>query len=441
MKDMIFVLLASLMMISAMACTPPVSPERSEVRSNASVSRSASEHQHTDDYLIVDCVYPPRIRTTGGLVTRIPRPPERITREQCLNEGGRPTSAQEAWGKKAEQGEVEALIHLADDNAIGVQRDCRQAEAYYQRAIQNAEAAGDEEKKAQASNALAYYYERGCEGVKDLRQAYELYREGHAPHERMTPDFGDFYALVIGNNRYPHFLDLQSPIQDAKEVKTVLTRQYDFRVELLLNATKRQILQALDDLRRELKGQDNLLIYYAGHGYLDEDNDHAYWVPVDAVDDDDNTWLLSDEVTKIVKNMQAKRVLIVSDACYSGAWARARTRRLFANLYRGKKLDFWLFRMSLKQTRLILTSGGFEQPVLDCDPEKPGCEHSVFARHFIKVLKENDKILIGRQLYQRLDLHVPYDSLGYTNQEPLYVPLPRTGHEGGEFFFVSALQE
>jgi hypothetical protein len=170
---------------------------------------------------------------------------------------------------------------------------------------------------------------------------------------------------------------------------------------------------------------------------LEKDHDRAYWLPVDAAHDSTTQWLLSDEVTKIVNNMKAKRVLIVSDSCYSGAWARARTRSVFVDLYAKEKEDFWLYRMSLKQTRLILTSGGFEQPVLDCDPATPGCEHSVFAKHFIRVLEQNNSILIGRTLYQHLDLDVPYDTLGHTNQEPQFFPL-LSGDEGGEFFLVSA---
>ena len=57
---------------------------------------------------------------------------------------------------------------------------------------------------------------------------------------------------------------------------------YDFNVTLLINVTRDAIIEALDDLREKLGEKANLLIYYAGHGWLDEDVDRGYWLPVDA---------------------------------------------------------------------------------------------------------------------------------------------------------------
>jgi hypothetical protein len=93
--------------------------------------------------------------------------------------------------------------------------------------------------------------------------------------------------------------------------------------------------------------------------------------------------------------------------------------------------------MQKKRTRMVLASGGLE-PVLDCNPEEPGCEHSVFAKYFIQTLEDNNQLLIGRQLFEQMDLHVPYVAIGLTDQEPVYAPIPTAGHEGGEFFFKPA---
>ena len=87
----------------------------------------------------------------------------------------------------------------------------------------------------------------------------------------LPPDiaFGRFHALVIGNNEYQHLPKLASAVADAKAVAGVLEGTYGFDVTLLLNATRSDILRAINDLRAELTEEDNLLIYYAGHGTLD----------------------------------------------------------------------------------------------------------------------------------------------------------------------------
>ena len=48
---------------------------------------------------------------------------------------------------------------------------------------------------------------------------------------------------------------------------------------------------------------DNVLIYYAGHGFMDEETQKGFWVPVDASGVDKTTFLrnstIRDELTTI----------------------------------------------------------------------------------------------------------------------------------------------
>lgn len=93
---------------------------------------------------------------------------------------------------------------------------------------------------------------------------------GQVPTPAVIGAFGNYYALVIGNNDYRHWDKLQNPVNDAKEIADVLRDRFGFKVTLLLNATREQILRSLNDLRKQLTEKDNLLIYYAGHGQLVE---------------------------------------------------------------------------------------------------------------------------------------------------------------------------
>ncbi len=84
-------------------------------------------------------------------------------------------------------------------------------------------------------------------------------------------EFGRYHALVIGNNDYQHLRNLTTAVGDADAVAKLLEQKYGFQVTKLINATRRDIAGALNRLRQTLTEKDNLLVYYAGHGVLDEE--------------------------------------------------------------------------------------------------------------------------------------------------------------------------
>ena len=88
--------------------------------------------------------------------------------------------------------------------------------------------------------------------------------------------------MVIGSNDYKHLPKLTTAETDAKSVAKTLKNKYEFEVRTLINPKRQDILDQFDAYREQLTGNDNLLIYYAGHGYLDEQTNRGYWMPVDA---------------------------------------------------------------------------------------------------------------------------------------------------------------
>jgi hypothetical protein len=135
-------------------------------------------------------------------------------------------------------------------------------------------------------------------------------------------DFGNFHALVIENNTYVNLPKLGTARADAERIAGVLNRQYDYTVTLLRDATRDQIFDAFDRLRRELGEDDNLLIYYAGRGWLDPDADCGYWLPVDARWDTRSRWLSNGDITDLLRATKARQVMVVADSCYSGTLTR-----------------------------------------------------------------------------------------------------------------------
>ena len=244
-------------------------------------------------------------------------------------------------------------------------------------------------------------------------------------------EFGNYHALVIGNNDYRTLPDLSSPVNDATELADLLRSRYGFKTTVLLNADRYQILSALNTLRETLTPADNLLIYFAGHGELDEVNQRGHWLPVDAERDSTANWIPTTAVTDILNIMRAKQILLVVDSCYAGALTRSSVGRLAAGMTESERLH-WLKTMAARRSRTVLTSGGVA-PVMDAG----GGRHSVFAKALLEVLGANTDAIDGQRLHREVAARVAFAAANMRfDQVPEYAPIRFAGHEAGEFFLI-----
>ena len=232
--------------------------------------------------------------------------------------------------------------------------------------------------------------------------------------------FGNYHALIIGNDRYRHLPGLQSAVRDARRLDEVLRTSYGFKTKLLVDATRENILSELNNYRHNLSREDNLLIYYAGHGWIDEAADEGYWLPVDAASDNPVNWVSNASLTATVRAMDAKHVLVVADSCFSGKLTRGVSIQIRARDY--------LARMAGKRARTAVTSGGLE-PVLDAGGTDG---HSIFASAFFQALSENEAVIDMSQMFSFIRRQVALAA----DQMPEYGDIRRAGHEGGDFLFV-----
>ena len=238
--------------------------------------------------------------------------------------------------------------------------------------------------------------------------------------------YGRYHALVIGNNEYLFLKPLKTALNDARVMARLLGEQYGFDVALLQNATRRDILKALAGYRAKLGPGDNLLIYYAGHGILDQAANEGYWQPVDAEPDIPANWIANGDLTTALKAMTAKHVMIIADSCYSGTLTRAGIT-LGKPRESGGERQEWLRRTAEKRARTALTSGGLE-PVEDGG----GGSHSIFAKMLMGALSENTDVLDAQSLALSLKRLVAVNA----PQTPEYADIRQAGHEGGDFLFV-----
>jgi TPR repeat protein len=242
-------------------------------------------------------------------------------------------------------------------------------------------------------------------------------------------EFGEYHALIIGNNDYEFLPKLNTAINDAKTLGSVLEKKYGFKTVVLTNASRRDILKSLNKFRKSLKEDDNFLIYYAGHGNFDESTKTGYWQPVDAEITDDTDWIPNSTISRIIKGIAARNVIVVADSCYAGAVFRGLE---IVDIDR-KEDSQYLKQIIEKKTRVALTSGGNE-PVVD---STSGDKHSVFAKVFLKILKTNDVALLSAEISQRLKKEVmdAAASIG-VEQTPEYNGMYSAGHDGGDFVFI-----
>jgi uncharacterized caspase-like protein len=199
-----------------------------------------------------------------------------------------------------------------------------------------------------------------------------------------------------------------------------LSDQYGYDVELIENARRVDIIAALFRLRSSLGKDDNLLIYYAGHGWYDEAARVGYWMPIDARPNDPSNWIPNSHVVSSLRAMDAKSVLVVADSCFSGTL----TRGIRAQQRAGPE---YLVRMAKRRSRTAISSGGFE-PVEDGGRDG----HSVFANAFLSALRDNEGAIDTTTMFSVIRERVMLDA----HQTPEYGNIRMAGHDGGEYVFV-----
>jgi hypothetical protein len=240
-----------------------------------------------------------------------------------------------------------------------------------------------------------------------------------------------YYALLIGIDQYPHFTPLETAVRDVNALDALLRREYGFQTVVIRNdeATRENIVEAINAFRKKLTQHDKFLIYYAGHGHFDKETDTSYWIPYDATSQSDTNYIEAKSiVTTNLKRIAAKQVLVVADSCYAGTLSRSTDIRLQTDQ---SNRSVYLEKLKNRPSRILIASGGNE-PVADGG----GSGHSIFARALIEGLGSPDRSeftaeeLFVQSIRERVG--------GSANQLPEYKIIRDSGHEGGDFVFTRA---
>jgi hypothetical protein len=144
----------------------------------------------------------------------------------------------------------------------------------------------------------------------------------HSPALQME---GEKHLFLIGINDYPEgFSTLYNCVSDIDAFKNVLVNCYGFleqNCKVLKNeeATRRNILSRFKAYRL-LKAEDQLVIYFSGHGV--DIGTTGYLIPADAKKDDDFDYLSSNVLLEQVEQIKCRHVFLIIDACFSGSFLK-----------------------------------------------------------------------------------------------------------------------
>jgi hypothetical protein len=138
-------------------------------------------------------------------------------------------------------------------------------------------------------------------------------------------------ALIIATWKYQDakFQPLRTPSIDAKELSRVLADPSigNFKTEVLSNAKEGKLRRGIERFFADRRPDDLLLLHFSCHGVKDEDGSLYF-----AATDTEwrylhSTAVSADFVNRCMSRSRSRRVVLVLDCCYSGAFTQAMLAR------------------------------------------------------------------------------------------------------------------
>jgi hypothetical protein len=227
----------------------------------------------------------------------------------------------------------------------------------------------------------------------------------------------------IGINGYQNWPSLQNAVRDVQAIADLLVSDYGFnknQQRLLLNeeATEANIINLFEELANQVEPTDSLLIYYAGHGHLNQ-RGRGFWVPVDAPEGSVFRYIRNSTIKDYIGDINSLHTLLISDSCFSGSLFSSGTERAS---------ELVADELALLPSRWAICSGRHDEVVAD----GPSAGHSPFAESILDVLRNNTRPAITTAF---LVNQVIDQTRSNYQQLPDGGPLQNVGHKRGQFVF------
>ncbi len=277
--------------------------------------------------------------------------------------------------------------------------------------------------------------------------------------------FTQSHAFIIGIDNYEQVSPLQTAVNDARKLAEVLKEQQQFREPtLLLNAKGEEIRHLLQKtLPEQVKSDDRVLFYFAGHGIAadGEDGPAGYLLPADADPTDVKTFIPMEDMHKKLDELPCRHLLLILDCCFSGAFKWSSQHRAIGTLMPKKIFKERFDRFIQDWAWQVITSAASDQKALDVlrgeglrgkvtgdrgMKKSPEGAHSPFALALfeglkgeadVKVGQEGDGVITVTELYAYIRDQIEPATIKESQklrQTPGFFPLRK--HDKGEFIFL-----
>lgn len=234
-------------------------------------------------------------------------------------------------------------------------------------------------------------------------------------------------AVFFLTDKFDNWSDLVNPIHDGRTIASIMEKYYGFEIEIIENPSQDAIFSKLREYSElEYAPLDQLMVFFAGHGYFDEGFKEGFVVVKESLKTDPGktSYVSYNRLRNILNVIPSEHVFLMMDVCFGGTFDNAIATSRSAEIYEEvSQSDYILRKLSVK-TRKYLTSGGKEY-VSDGIPGK----HSPFAKNVIEALNSfggSDGILTLNEIYSYVEKLTPEPRIGkFGDNAP-----------GSEFVFV-----
>jgi len=233
-------------------------------------------------------------------------------------------------------------------------------------------------------------------------------------------------AVLIGVDSFvdKRIPGLQNAVSDARSVGQLLEASLGYETIVVKNGSKQAIVAALNRVAVEADVNDSVVIYYAGHGELVAATGLGYWQPASADASRPETWLSNSDIEKLLSQISASQVALISDSCYSGSLITGTRIRASTTTVNPSEV--------LRRKAAVVMSSGGNEPVFDAGKEG----HSPFAWNLMRTLQQVSNWQMGGNVFERVRFAVAKE----LPQRPQYGSSANGGHQAGSDYLFEQRQ-
>ncbi len=193
------------------------------------------------------------------------------------------------------------------------------------------------------------------------------------------------FAVIIANENYQDAAKVSNALNDGEIFAEYCKRTLGLpssNIRLVKDATLNNIkreVHRLEQIAEAYQGAAKIIFYYAGHGIPDEITKTSYLLPIDGYSTDVTTGYGLDELYGILGQLTVKQIVVLLDACFSGA------QRGNGMLASARGVAIKTKPMNVSGKIVVLSAAQGNETAYSYDEQ----QHGLFTYYLLKKLQES----------------------------------------------------